>query len=123
MIRQGWCAVMTLVPSAAVAGPAAQDTVPPALLAMAETEREFARAAKVKGIRDSFLEFFAADSIAFTPDAVPARARLLEQTSTPFAVKELLWEPRTGDVAASGELGWLQPRGASPMRPFSVRPP
>ena len=106
MIRQGWFAVMTLV-LAAVVGPAAQDAVPPALLAMAETEREFARAARVKGIRDSFLEFFAADSIAFTPDAVPARARLLEQKSTPFAVNELLWEPRTGDVAASGELGWL----------------
>jgi ketosteroid isomerase-like protein len=107
MIRQGWFAMLTVVLAAAVAGPAAQDAVPPALLAMAETEREFARAARVKGIRDSFLEFFAGDSIAFTPDAVPARARLLGQQSTPFAVNELLWEPRTGDVAASGELGWL----------------
>ena len=107
MIRQGWFAMITVVLAAAVVGPAAQDAVPPALLAMAETEREFARAAEGKGIRDSFLEFFAGDSIAFTPDAVPARARLLEQKSTPFAVNELLWEPRTGDVAASGELGWL----------------
>ena len=61
----------------------------------------------MKGIRDAFLEFFADDSIAFTPDPTPARERLLKQPSTPFAVNELLWEPRTGDVAASGELGWL----------------
>jgi ketosteroid isomerase-like protein len=85
----------------------AQDAVPPALAAMADTEREFARTAKVKGIRDAFLEFFADDAIAFTPDPVSARDRLLKQPSTPFAVNELLWEPRTGDVAASGELGWL----------------
>ena len=34
--------------------------------AMADTERDFARTAKTKGIRDSFLDFFAEDSIAFT---------------------------------------------------------
>jgi len=85
----------------------AQDEMPPALTAMAETEREFARTAKVKGIRDSFLDFFAPDSIAFTPDVVSARERLLGQKATPFSVDELLWEPRTGDVAASADLGWL----------------
>jgi ketosteroid isomerase-like protein len=85
----------------------AQEAIPPALQAMADTEREFARTAKVKGIRDSFLEFFAQDSIALTPDPTPATKRLLEQTPTPFAVNELVWEPRTGDVAASGDLGWL----------------
>ena len=85
----------------------AQDAVPAALTAMADTEREFARTAKVKGIRDSFLEFFAPDSIALTPEPVSARERLLAQEATPFSVDELLWEPRTGDVAASGELGWL----------------
>jgi ketosteroid isomerase-like protein len=74
---------------------------------MAETEREFARSAKAKGIRDSFLEFFSNDSIAFTPDPTSARERLLKQTPTPFSVNELIWEPRTGDVAASGEIGWL----------------
>jgi ketosteroid isomerase-like protein len=88
-------------------GVVAQETMAPALTALVETERAFAGAAKVKGIRDSFLEFFAVDSIALTPDPVPARERLEKQEATPFAVEELLWEPRTGDVAASGELGWL----------------
>ena len=61
----------------------------------------------MKGIRDSFLEFFAPDAIALTPDPVSARERLLAQEPTPFSVDELLWEPRTGDVAASGDIGWL----------------
>src|SRR6478672_5127764 len=85
----------------------AQDAVPATLRDMADTEREFARTARVKGIRDSFLDFFAADSIAFTPDVTSARDRLLKQEATPFSVNELLWEPRTGDVASSGEIGWL----------------
>jgi ketosteroid isomerase-like protein len=85
----------------------ADEAIPAALQAMADAEREFARTARVKGIRDAFLEFFAGDSIAFTPEPTSAKERLLEQPSTPFAVNELLWEPRTGDVAASGELGWL----------------
>ena len=90
-----------------IGGLAAQESLPPALHEMAETEREFSRAAREKGIRDSFLEFFAADAIAFAPAPVSARERLLKQPSEPFSVHELVWEPRTGDVAASGELGWL----------------
>jgi len=85
----------------------AQDAIPPALQAMADTEREFAQTAKVKGIRDSFLDFFADDAIAFAPEPTSSRARLLKQPARPFSVHELLWEPRFGDIAASGEIGWL----------------
>src|SRR5919204_972098 len=81
---------------------AAQDPIPPPLRAMADTELEFAAAARVKGIRDSFLEFFADDAIAFEPQPVKAKDRLSSRPSQPFAVNELTWEPRTGDVAASG---------------------
>ncbi len=88
-------------------GAAGQEPIPPALAALADTEREFARAARAKGIRDSFLAFFADDALAFTPDPTSAKARLLSQKPRPFAVHELTWEPRTGDVAASGDLGWL----------------
>ena len=100
----GWMA-MTMV---LVAGwSVTQGEVPSSLRDMADTELEFARTAKAKGIRDSFLDFFAPDAIAFTPDVTSARDRLLKQESTPFSVNELLWEPRTGDVASSGEIGWL----------------
>ena len=96
-----------VVGSLLVAAAAPEEPIPPALAALAETEREFARTARVKGIRDSFLEFFAEDALAFTPEATSARKRLLAQKPQPFAVHELVWEPRTGDVSASGDLGWL----------------
>ena len=86
---------------------AAQSNVPAELAAMADTERAFAKAATVKGWRDAFLEFFADDAIAFANGVTSAKERLRQQPSTPFSVFELLWEPRLGDVAASGDLGWL----------------
>jgi ketosteroid isomerase-like protein len=81
--------------------------VPPALVAMADTERAFAKTATVKGWRDAFLDFFADDAIAIGDRVTAARDGLRQQPSTPFSVLELVWEPRLGDVAASGELGWL----------------
>jgi ketosteroid isomerase-like protein len=84
-----------------------QEAVPPALLAMADTERQFAAAARVSGVRNAFLEFFADEAIAFEPQPVKAQDQLRRQQPQPFSVRELVWEPRTGDVAASGELGWL----------------
>jgi ketosteroid isomerase-like protein len=85
----------------------APESTPPALESLVNAERAFAQAATHKGIRDSFLEYFAEDSIAFTPLPVSATARLRSRPSRPFSDYELRWEPRTGDVAASGELGWL----------------
>ena len=85
----------------------AQADIPPALQAMVDTERSFAQACTQKGIRDSFLEYFAADSIAFNPAPMSAVERLRPRPSRPFSELELRWEPRTGDVAASGDLGWL----------------
>jgi len=84
-----------------------QYDVPPALVAMADTERAFAKAATVVGWRDAFLEYFADDAISLNPDVAPAKDGLRKQPSTPFSIFELIWEPRTGDIAASGDLGWL----------------
>jgi ketosteroid isomerase-like protein len=84
-----------------------QPAVSPALQAMVDTERAFAQACTQKGIRDSFLEYFAPDSLAFNPAPISATERLRQRPARPFSELELRWEPRTGDVAASGELGWL----------------
>jgi ketosteroid isomerase-like protein len=84
-----------------------QEQIPAALQAMVDTERAFAQTATEKGIRDSFLEYFAAGSIAFNPGPISATQRLRERPARAFSEFELRWEPRTGDVAASGELGWL----------------
>ena len=82
-------------------------SVSPALQALVDTERAFARSAIQKGIRDSFLEYFADDAISIAPAPKPAKPELQSRPSRPFSEFELTWEPRTGDVAASGDLGWL----------------
>jgi len=74
---------------------------------LVNAERAFAKTATEKGIRDSFLEYFADDAIAFSPAPISATERLRSRPARPFSELELRWEPRTGDVAASGELGWL----------------
>lgn len=81
--------------------------LPSALDTLVATEIAFAKTATEKGIRDSFLEYFAEDAIAFNPTPVSAIARLRSRPARPFAEYELRWEPREGDVAVSGELGWL----------------
>jgi ketosteroid isomerase-like protein len=86
--------------------PESPATIPPALASMVETERAFAAAARIKGIRDAFLEFFA-EGAMFEPGRGKAKDQLRQQKPQPFSARELVWEPRTGDVAASGELGWL----------------
>jgi ketosteroid isomerase-like protein len=78
-----------------------------ALQSLVETERAFAQTAAREGIRDSFLAYFADDAIALTPEPKPAKQGLQSRPGRPFSELELTWEPRTGDVASSGELGWL----------------
>jgi ketosteroid isomerase-like protein len=85
----------------------AQETISSDLQALVDSERAFARTATVKGLRDSFLDYFADDAIAFAPEATSAKARLRGQKAEPFSVLEIVWEPRTGDVARSNDLGWL----------------
>lgn len=85
----------------------AQDQITPALTTLADAERAFAKAAAQKGIRDSFLEFFADDAVALVPEPASWKERLKARPAVPFSEHELVWEPRLGDIAASGELGWL----------------
>jgi ketosteroid isomerase-like protein len=80
--------------------------IPAALQKMAETERAFARRAQEATVRDAFIEFFADESIGFEPGPVPARESLRKRPPPTVRV-QLLWEPRYGDVAKSGDLGYL----------------
>ena len=82
-------------------------SIPPALEKMVQTERDFAAACRKVGLRDSFLQFFADEALFFVPEPVRAKEGLSKRPSEPFAARQLTWEPRLGDVAASGDLGWL----------------
>ncbi|HEX4566898.1 MAG TPA: hypothetical protein VH138_09720, partial [Vicinamibacterales bacterium] len=61
---------------------------------VAATERRFAAAARDQGWRAAFLEYFADDAIALTPDPESARNRLKARPVRPFSEEELTWQPK-----------------------------
>jgi ketosteroid isomerase-like protein len=78
-----------------------------ALQAIADTERAFAQRATVVGWKQAFLEYFAEDAIAFAGEGTAPAKEGLRAAPDPPRDLQLLWEPRVGDAAASGELGYL----------------
>ena len=74
---------------------------------MIEAERAFAARALVIGWKDAFLEFFAPTAVGFA-EGKPGSARdQIAKNPDPPKDLQLIWEPRYGDVSASGELGYL----------------
>jgi len=91
-------------PKAASIAPADADP----MAALADAERAFARETAKVGIRAGFLAWFAHDAIGFHPALGNAWDQINARPAPPNPTAVLLeWEPRVGDVAASGELGWL----------------
>lgn len=81
--------------------------VSPALASLVEAERAFARTSVEKGIRDSFLEFFADDAINFQPHPAKAREAILSRPAPPTRPPVTLnWEPLWADVSAAGDMGY-----------------
>ena len=93
--------IMTVV--TAVIG---SDTLPRALVTMADTERAFAKLGYDTNYRDAFIQYFADEAIDFNPEPGPALDRLRQQPRPPSDLR-LVWEPRVGDIAMSGDLGYL----------------
>lgn len=78
-------------------------------------ERSFARASTERGIRASFLEYFAADGINFQPGPGSMRERLLAHPPSADPLALLLdWSPQAGAVARSDDLGFT-------TGPYSLR--
>jgi ketosteroid isomerase-like protein len=74
----------------------------PVLRAVVESERNFAHAALERGIRDSFLQFFADDSVIFAPG--PKNGKKF-YTIYEDKGRKLLWQPIFATISSSGELG------------------
>lgn len=92
---------------------------------MAATERAFAAATAVVGVRDGFLTFLTPDAIDIAPVggrlaivSLPERLRAQAPPALPLA-RTLLWEPRWGAISAAGDLGWL----TGPSRNTSIAAP
>ena len=106
-------AVLASITSLVTAGLAAMlavigsDTIPTSLAEIANAERAFAKMASDQSIRDAFIEFFADEAVNFNPVPGPARQRLKDNADAFPPGMKLLWEPRLGDIAASGDIGYL----------------
>ena len=88
---------------------------------MADAERAFATRAQAIGWKRAFLEYFADDAVGFDATGSGLAKDQIRALPDPPADAQLLWEPRFGDIAASGELGWLTGpstsiRGGNPPR-------
>ena len=99
--------ILPILVVVATSAPLAQSQpLPQALTQMIEAERAFAVRALVVGWKQAFLEYFADSAIGFDGGAGPAKDQIRKNPDPP-ADMQLLWEPRYGDVSASGDLGYL----------------
>ncbi len=73
-----------------------------ALRAVVESENNFARAGAERGIRDSFLQFFADQSIIFAPEPKDGKKFYTEYKDKG---RKLIWQPIFATVAKSGDIG------------------
>ena len=80
---------------------------PDVLRQMAETERAFAARAAVVNWKQAFLEYFADSAVGFDATGPGLAKDQIRALPDPPKDAQLLWEPRFGDIAASGDLGWL----------------
>ena len=102
------CLLAALVYQArATAQRGAPQPTPAALEAMAEAERAFAKRATEVGWKEAFLEYFSDSAIGYDGEQVGLAKEQIRGNPDPPKDHQLLWEPRYGDIARSGELGFL----------------
>jgi ketosteroid isomerase-like protein len=75
------------------------------LMSLVEAERAFARASVAKGIRDSFLEFFADDGVNFSPEPGNAKEFYGKRPAGPSLIT-LDWSPIYADISQAGDMGY-----------------
>jgi ketosteroid isomerase-like protein len=85
-------------------GAAAEDDHP--LVALVAAERAFARMSIETSQREAFLANFAEDGVWFTPGPTNTKQALQKRPPSEGAGRVLDWDPITGDVAASGDIGY-----------------
>jgi ketosteroid isomerase-like protein len=102
MSRRVAIAVVLIVPLVVAA-----QSLPPALTAVVETERAFARSSVEHGQREAFLTYLADDGITFSP-APGAGKNAIRKRPAPANPKAVLlnWAPMIGGVSSSGDLGF-----------------
>jgi ketosteroid isomerase-like protein len=99
--------VLLFAVAVAVGAVAQERGLSPSFSTMVQTERAFAKMCGERGVRDSFITFFADDVIGFCPHPEKTRETLMKSPppTTPPTVK-LAWNPVYGDISAAGDLGY-----------------
>ncbi len=80
---------------------------PPAQVELVKTERAFAKLAVERGVRESFIAYFAEDGIGFAPH--PHKVKETFSKNPAPATRPAItlnWAPVYGDIAEAGDLGW-----------------
>ena len=79
----------------------------PALNSLVAAEKAFAATSVEKGVRESFLMFFADDGINFQPHPTKTRESFLKRPApTVRPPVELNWRPIYADISRAGDLGY-----------------
>ena len=86
-----------------------------ALTGMVRTEQMFTARALVVGWKQAFLEYFADAAVGFDGEQTAPAKNLFRKQPDPPKDLRILWEPRYGDIATSGDLGYL----TGPVRTIS----
>lgn len=101
------CAALLSLFALTTAAVPQENKLSPDLASLVAAERAFARTSVEKGIRESFLEFFADDAINFQPHPTKAREAILSRPAPAVRPPVTLnWEPVWADVSAAGDLGY-----------------
>ena len=100
-------AAILLLLALAFTGWSQEKSLPPAQAEVVNAERAFAKLCVERGVRDSFIAYFAEDGIGFGPH--PHRVKeTLSQRPAPATRPPIIlnWAPVYGDIAQAGDLGW-----------------
>lgn len=99
------CALLLF--SSTSAQSASSKKIDPNLRSLADTERAFAALGGEKGVRESFMAYFAPDGIWFVPHPKRAVEDLRSRPApTGPPARKLEWAPMYGDVSRAGDLGY-----------------
>ena len=95
--------LLVLLFSIVINGFAQKQSLAPDLQSLVDREREFARTANEKGVRDSFLAFIADDGIIYRPGPVSGKEWLTPRPARPGL---LTWQPVFAEISNAGDLGF-----------------
>jgi ketosteroid isomerase-like protein len=88
-----------------------------AKMEMLDADREFSKLSEEKGMKTAFIQYLDSNGVLLRPNHLPIAGAdaidfLIQQNDSDYT---LTWEPRNGDIARSGELGYTY--GIYALRP------